>query len=963
MGKLSQQQVRVRIGLMVSAALAVLTARAPAQQTFYWTGNPDSGDLSGSLSRGDNWTDTAGNPGPPGARDLAYFAEPGTYTIRGDGLRTRRTYLDIGMVTLEDSHASGALRLGDGGPATLQLAADSELTVDEPASGAILFVGTLGEGRLFLEPESRLSVSSGGTIIGESAVGWFRVKELASAQLEGPKEGVASVIFGLDEGVEGRGVIEGDGATLKVSRSSVEIGRSGLGRLDVTSGGRVEITGTTDAAATLLGTRSSSRGTIVVDGDQSRLKISGGGIEIGRGGRGEFWITGGAGVEVGGDEITSTVLGTQAGGDGLLVLEGQNSRLRLLSGDLEIGRRGKGRVDLLTGAALSAPDPLLVSLGTEESGDGTLYLEGAKTQARWVRRLVVGDRGKGRFHLNGTTEGFVLSGGSPIDPALTVGRERSASGGVLVEEAWLTIINGGAVTVGAHGEGSLVLSEKGHLWMQPQLNFGGHLSVASAAGSSGRIEVSGTEAFVDAMGSRLDVGSGGAGRVLIQNQGRIFVREAQIGSGGTGEVRVEGQGFLQVAPGGELRIGQSSQGSLILDGGGLMSPGLVSATLGVESAGAGVLTLARTTLLLNNLTVGAAGTGTLTVGEDAELGIAEITLGAQAGSSGTLFLDNGGDLNIAGRIRVAPESGGAGQLTLLGSFQINHLEVGPRGRLDTRSRGTGDKKAGTVDVLGGQAVLSDGFTTTLQHLRLRGGATVHCSGSLTLTNSLHIDRSTLVIGEFGEVGGGMSSFTRGALTLQPGFHFSSSGIIYGQVINKGVMWVGNSPGLLDIAGTFTQATDGVLTFTVAGIRPDLDHSRLRADEVTLGGTLILDFQRGFAPKAGQRFELIQSTGAPPVLDRVRVEVKNLQPGFQYELSTTAEGGLHLVAVTDGQPVTEPSLRLQWQPGGILHAEFSGILQESSDLRQWVDSPGAPTSPLRLYPPDQLSHRFFRVRGY
>jgi len=178
----------------------------------------------------------------------------------------------------------------------------------------------------------------------------------------------------------GRVTIDGAGSRVTVNRNgpagssdaaftgSVHIGRDGgIGQLDITNGGRLEVlsgVAASDRARTLLlGFGAASQGTLNISGAASRLvmevasAVPGGGptealnpyLSVGYQGVGYLNLTGGAKIWINGSAIstvansrgTTFIVGgrddTNAGGQGFATISGAGSELRLTGSDTYIG--------------------------------------------------------------------------------------------------------------------------------------------------------------------------------------------------------------------------------------------------------------------------------------------------------------------------------------------------------------------------------------------------------------------------------------------------------------------------------------------------------------------------------------------------------------------------------------------------------------------------------------------------
>ncbi|MCM1984910.1 FG-GAP-like repeat-containing protein, partial [Lyngbya confervoides] len=80
---------------------------------------------------------------------------------------------------------------------------------------------------------------------------------------------------------------------------------------------------------------------------------------------------------------------------------------------------------------------------------------------------------------------------------------------------------------------------------------------------------------------------------------------------------------------------------------------------------------------------------------------------------------------------------------------------------------------------------------------------------------------------------------------------NGSGTIAGDLTNDGTVAPGNSPGLLNIQGDYTQTANGELTIELAGRNPETQYDVLKVDGTAkLDGTLNFYFLGDFAPKYG-----------------------------------------------------------------------------------------------------------------
>ena len=100
------------------------------------------------------------------------------------------------------------------------------------------------------------------------------------------------------------------------------------------------------------------------------------------------------------------------------------------------------------------------------------------------------------------------------------------------------------------------------------------------------------------------------------------------------------------------------------------------------------------------------------------------------------------------------------------------------------------------------------------------------------------------------------SLNTGRLTIQQGGTVSGGSTITANVINRGRLAPGFSPGHLTIDGDYTQSTDGVLELEIAGVIPREDHDRLSVSgQASLDGALRLELINGFVPDEAAQFDV------------------------------------------------------------------------------------------------------------
>jgi hypothetical protein len=329
----------------------------------------------------------------------------------------------------------------------------------------------------------------------------------------------------------------------------------------------------------------------------------------------------------------------------------------------------------------------------------------------------------------------------------------------------------------------------------------------------------------------------------------------EVGGAGTGELEVKDGGFVHS---GIIHVaGQPGvTGSITVSG----------VNMNGEASRISVLYLG----------VGQGGVGELTI---ANGGFVEVGNGA-SGDAVLSELTGRGTVTVSG-INAAANL--PSELTVHGNLEVGSLRAGS---LVIEAAGQVESKTGTVN---------SPIPSTTSEVRIVGNASawvVDDQVQVGLATSLGSSIVTLVDGrlEAGSVEVGMNGTIRGfgTLVVDPANRITNSG---------GTISPGLSPGTLTINGSYEQQAGGRLLIEMAGTNSaDYDHLII-TNTATLGGTLELRFINGFAPKQGDKFNFLHVGG---IMSNgfANVEVKNLAPGFQFNVSTNGTN-ISLVASNDG----------------------------------------------------------------
>ena len=409
---------------------------------------------------------------------------------------------------------------------------------------------------------------------------------------------------------------------LSIGHSATTSTLNAEGTVDVLEGGAINVT-----TETLVGVDSDDVGALNVDGtdsgtDTASSFTTGTTLTVGVDGQGTVNITNSGEVEVG----TNLLIAPNAGGTGAVVIADTSSEM-MVSGTASVGADGGGNgiLTLRDGGTLDA-----VGLVENWSNITTEGIGGAIEADRFVQQSI----GTMNLASGSTLTLDAASGTSVLEGTMT-------GGGTLLKQnaGSLRLINDG--TAGDVSGWNLTV-EQGHILTNSDFVIG------KTNGTSGRVEINGTS-------------SGAAGFLDTEaSNGEIIVGDA-----GTGELFVNDFGDVHTF---NLAVGvqQGSNGTVVADlnnlTNGFIDPMIDVAGLTVGDAGTGSVTVREGAVLrmtggsstLDTVVVGNAitGDGTLTIdGIGSELLINDLGAGVNlaVGSEGTgrLNVRNGGEVDLA----------------------------------------------------------------------------------------------------------------------------------------------------------------------------------------------------------------------------------------------------------------------------------------------------------------------------
>lgn len=242
------------------------------------------------------------------------------------------------------------------------------------------------------------------------------------------------------------------------------------------------------------------------------------------------------------------------------------------------------RVFLSTGATLNATNIVLSANADEE---GSFEVDASTVAASG--RIVVGESGTGRMHVNG--QASVSAAG------LMIGQDAGSSGTVTVDGAGTHLESRDeAIFVGQYGEGRLTVSNGATVAGPLEFASGSPVGVAGIhigayAGSRGTVVVTGEGSTLTTANDLALGGRGGEGRLEILDGGTVNNYHGFLGAyekgttGGSGSVLVQGAGSTWNIAGAFLVGNQGGDGTLEIADGGTVN----SATNALVGEGAGAV--------------------------------------------------------------------------------------------------------------------------------------------------------------------------------------------------------------------------------------------------------------------------------------------------------------------------------------------------------------------------------------
>ena len=468
---------------------------------------------------------------------------------------------------------------------------------------------------------------------------------------------------------------------------------------------------------------------------------------------------------------------------------------------------------------------------------------GSEPTARWVTRgsLRVGGPGEGSLDVDG---GSIFSAETRIGGGI-------AGGEALVrgEAIW----NTGNMAIGAGGSGSLEVKDYGFVASE-------QVVMGLEAEGSHLLSIDGKDSPPQGIASfaaqSLEIGRASGGFVLVKDGGDASIRgntTLATRHSAFAQLLVAGRNANQAASfkTGRLIIGQAGTGEVAISEEGQVKvgePGLANGDVlvGGSQWGEGELSVSGSGSILELLSTG----GSVLIGSDNALGRMTITAGGKV-------------LGKFGIVRCA-RSGSMCRAVIEGADSLWHLE-------STLGVGqNGDLGRGLIILLGGRIEATG--VVVFSNGRIEGAGTIEVVDGL-LVNEGYLSPAVTQVDR---------GAAQRALAVDPPVF---------------------TPGVLTIEGGYEQRVGGELVLQVGGTNSSARDQVVITGNAKLDGQVTLRFVNGFAPKAGDRIELLQ-VGGTREGEFTRVAVANLAPGFQHQVVGSGSS-LSVTALNDA--VFDPSL--------------------------------------------------------
>ena len=691
----------------------------------------------------------------------------------GVALVTSGGLLDLNSTTssmnIGGNGVNGALTVNNGG----MVMAGTAIAIGTATSASGTVYGGTGE----------LDIGAGGTVFVNNPVasnGYDVYVGTASSSIGTSTTGTSS------GAASGQVVVSGAGAVLNANSLGIAVGWLSNGSLMISQGGTVLSGSQNEVAGNALSIGRRSTGSVTITDPGSNLTATGV-VYVARGGTGSLTIENGgslsslldpngvAGISVGGTGlgigISSGVTYLITGGSGFASVNTGGDMYSAQS--IKVGTDGtEGTLNIGQGGTAEAGSQVVIGTSVTVAAGDTIILPSSSIISNGT---LISSTGIINVSAGGLLQ---IDGSSSTTPGLVIGSDTSSTGELNVVGAGATVNERGELIVGQSGFGALVI-QGGTVSTMPVVVAGitgasvtaPLADVSAAAGSDGsNVTVTGPGAEWQILGD-LNVGDAAAGSLAITAGGSVVAASLDTAVQNTGSQEATSQ-ITVSGPGSQLNV-------------------------------------------INDATVGDAGSALMSILNGATVFATDLTIGAQSTGRGAVFLsDAGSQLDLAGTLFVG---------TTLG---VGELTIGPSATATA-----------TTAVLNGQ-VVDEGGTLNAPQINITTGEALvgfgafGTAGGLVL-NSGTIDASGGTLIEDGTVGGTGSLLVTNGATLD----------VTGAVANTQSVVFATNSGALDLediggfAGTITVFAAGDTIFVNTASLASFTQSGSIVEVISSGTTL------------------------------------------------------------------------------------------------------------------------------
>lgn len=584
---------------------------------------------------------------------------------------------------------------------------------------------------------------------------------------------------------------------------------------------------------------------------------------------------------------------------------------------LHVGFDRPGTLTITGGGAVT--NALDAGVGSGSAGDGKVVIrgvDGVSSSAWFVSgELRIGDPGVGDVTVR---DGGVFGAAS-----IFIGNEASGIGSVTlsgVHAAAPPIRSRMVPTSDIRVNGTLLI-EDGALLDAALFALNPPMTIARVA--DGKVTVHGFDAAANLQSeivgvSDLVVGESAHGKLILEEGGLVASNTGSIGHehGGEGTAIIKGSGNNVVSRwtvAEKLTVGASGTGHLQIsdlagvDGQGEVTIGSEAGSVGDAVVSGGSPAATRSSLFADNFNIGLRGKGTLVIAAGAVVGGTNMTIGGSDTGRGTVLIN--------------PTSGTISRVELLRDLTMGS-DFFSNGFLFVNADGEFNCDNATVGAIPGLAQVFVGMGSGAPgRFKMRDNLTVGDTGS-------GVAVVTLLNGAVVSVGGvclvGHAGFILGNGTLAAATQTKHNG---------GYIQPGLSPGLLTIAGDFSQSSDATLLMEAAGTAPGQYDVLHITGNAVLAGALQVTFLNGYLPKTGDVLPFVRVDGAATG-GFANITFPQLAPGFSAK-KEMVNGKFQITALNDAvAPRTSlVNLSTRLQVGTDDKALIGGFILQGSGAKK------------------------------